>query len=83
MAQFTSHALERRRARRKKQAARHMETGDQAVQRALENGYITKEQVKEFYEMKKKKEAEKQKLKKDLKRKRPARIFTGLNTNSM
>lgn len=83
MAKFTSHALEKRRARRKKQAARNMETGDQAVQRALENGYITKEQVKEFYEMKKKKEAEKQKLKKDLKRKRPARIFTGLNTNSM
>lgn len=83
MAKFTSHSLERRRARRKRQAARHMETGDQAIQNALEKGYITKEQVKEYYEMKKKKEAEKQKLKKDLKRKRPARIFTGLNTNSM
>lgn len=60
-----------------------METGDQAVKNALEKGYITKEQVMEYREMKRKKEVEKQKLKKDLKFKRPARIFTGLNTNSM
>ncbi len=83
MAQFTKHSLERRRARRKKQASRNMQTGDQAIQNALEKGYITEEQVKEYYQMKKKKEADKQKLKKDLKFKRPARIFTGLNTNSM
>jgi hypothetical protein len=60
-----------------------METGDQAVKNALEKGFITKEQVMEYREMKRKKEVEKQKLKKDLKFKRPARIFTGLNTNSM
>jgi hypothetical protein len=83
MAQFTSRSLEKRRARRKKQAARNMETGDQAIKNALEKGFITKEQVMEYREMKRKKEVEKQKLKKDLKFKRPARIFTGLNTNSM
>ena len=57
--------------------------GEKAIQNALEKGYITKEQVLEYRKLQGQKEAKKQQLKKDLKFKRPARIFYGLNTNSM
>jgi hypothetical protein len=83
MGKFRNNALEKRRAKRKKKAGRSMPTGDQAIQNALAKGFITEQQVGEYYEMKKKKEAAEQKIKKALKFKRPARIFTGLNTNSM
>jgi hypothetical protein len=57
--------------------------GEKAIKNALEKGYITQEQVLEYRKLQGQKEAKRQKLKKDLKNKRPARIMYGLNTNSM
>lgn len=54
-----------------------------AIKNALVKGYITQEQVLEYRKLQGQKEAKRQQLKKDLKNKRPARIFYGLNTNSM
>lgn len=54
-----------------------------AIKNALAKGYITQEQVLEYRKLQGQKEAKRQQLKKDLKNKRPARIFYGLNTNSM
>ena len=69
--------------RKKKKRSRGGSAGEQAIQNALEKGYITKEQVLEYRKLQGQKEAKKQQLKKDLKHKRPARIMYGLNTNSM
>ena len=69
--------------KKKKKRPKGISAGEYAIQNALEKGYITKEQVLEYRKLQGQKEAKKQQLKKDLKKKRPARIFYGLNTNSM
>ena len=68
---------------RKKKKRSNGRAGEGAIKNALEKGYITKEQVLEYRKLQGQKEAKRQQLKKDLKFKRPARIFYGLNTNSM
>jgi len=69
--------------KKKKKRPKGVTAGEHAIQNALEKGYITKEQVMEYRKLQGQKEAKKQQLKKDLKKKRPARIMYGLNTNSM
>lgn len=83
MGRFSKEALEKRRARRRREAAKHMPTGDQAVQNALQKGLITMDQVSEYWKEEQKKDAEKREMIKALKKKPKAKILYGLNTNSM
>jgi hypothetical protein len=83
MGKFTKEALEKRRAKRKRKAAQHMPTGDQAIKNALEKGFITIEQVKEYKEIEHNRRVAREALKKAEKHKPKARIINGLNTNSM
>jgi hypothetical protein len=83
MGRFSKEALERRRARRRREATKHMPTGDQAIQNALQKGLITMDQVSEFWKEEQKKDAEKREMIKALKKKPKAKIVYGLNTNSM
>ena len=69
--------------KKKKKRPKGMTAGEWGIKNALEKGYITEEQVLEYRKLQGQKEAKRQQLKKDLKNKRPARIFYGLNTNSM
>ncbi len=83
MGRFSKEALEKRRAKRRRAAARHMPTGDQAVQNALQKGLITMDQVSEYWKEEQKKDAKKREMIKALKKKPKAKILYGLNTNSM
>jgi hypothetical protein len=83
MGKFAKASIEKRKEKRRKQAARNMPTGDQAIQNALDKGFITMDQVKEYWELEHKKRVAAEALKKSEKFKRKARIINGLNTNSM
>jgi hypothetical protein len=83
MGKFTKEALEKRRTRRKRKAAKHMPTGDEAVKNALDKGLVTIEQVSEYWQEESKRERARQEAKQAAKKKPKARIFYGLNTNSM
>jgi hypothetical protein len=79
MGRFSKKAIEKRRAQRRMEAAKHMPTGEQAIKNALQKGYITLDELADYRKQQEQKKANK----KIVMPKRKPRIIYGLNTNSM